>query len=89
VVNEAAASGLPLILSDRVGAAQDLVREGENGFVVPAADPIAAAAVLGRLAGDADLRHALGERSRELVAGWTYDVSVANFIAAVRDATAR
>jgi len=89
VVNEAAASGLPLILSDRVGAAQDLVREGENGFVVPAADPGAAAAALKRLAGEADFRHAFGERSRELVAGWTYNVSVENFVAAVRDATAR
>ena len=34
-VNEAAASGLPLLLSDRVGAAADLLRDGENGFLVP------------------------------------------------------
>ncbi len=31
VVNEAAACGLPLVLSDRVGAAHDLLRDGENG----------------------------------------------------------
>ena len=30
VVNEAAASGLPLILSDHVGAAPDLLRDGER-----------------------------------------------------------
>ena len=35
VVNEAMACGLPVITTDRVGAAVDLVREGENGFVVP------------------------------------------------------
>ncbi len=36
VVNEeAAASGLPLVLSDQVGAAADLLRAGENGFLVP------------------------------------------------------
>ncbi len=34
-VNEAAASGLPLVLSDRVGAAADLLRDGENGVLVP------------------------------------------------------
>ena len=34
VVNEAAACGLPLVLSDRVGAAHDLLRDGENGFLV-------------------------------------------------------
>ena len=36
VVNEAAACGLPLVLSDRVGAAHDLLRDGENGFLVDA-----------------------------------------------------
>ena len=35
VVNEAAACGLPLVLSDRVGAAHDLLRDGENGALVP------------------------------------------------------
>jgi glycosyltransferase involved in cell wall biosynthesis len=89
VVNEAAASGLPLVLSARVGAARDLVREGENGFVVPAADVEAAAAALERLAEDAEHRRAFGERSRELVTGWTYDASVKSFLAAVREATAR
>ena len=34
VVNEAAACGLPLVLSDRVGAAHDLLRDGENGVLV-------------------------------------------------------
>ena len=38
VVNEAAACGLPLVLSDRVGAAHDLLRDGENGALVPAGD---------------------------------------------------
>ena len=38
VVNEAAASGLPLVLSDRVGAAADLLRDGENGMLVPYGD---------------------------------------------------
>ena len=43
VVNEAAACGLPLVLSDRVGAAHDLLRDGENGVLVPAGDVRAAA----------------------------------------------
>jgi glycosyltransferase involved in cell wall biosynthesis len=89
VVNEAAASGLPLVLSDRVGAARDLVRDGENGFVVPAADVGAAAEALGQLVGDPDRRRMFGERSRELVSSWSYDASVENFLEAVRDATAR
>ncbi|MFL5950815.1 MAG: glycosyltransferase family 4 protein [Gaiellaceae bacterium] len=82
VVNEAAASGLPLVLSNRVGAARDLLRDGENGFFVPADDVSAAAAALTRLAGDAELRRCMGARSRELVRGWTYEASVEAFLAA-------
>jgi len=89
VVNEAAASGLPLVLSDRVGAAYDLLRDGENGFLVPAGDVAAAGAALGRLAADASLRRSAGARSRELVRDWGYEPSVENFLAAVREATAR
>jgi glycosyltransferase involved in cell wall biosynthesis len=89
VVNEAAASGLPLVLSDRVGAAYDLLRDGENGFLVPAGDERAAAEAIGRLASDPELRRRAGARSRELVADWGYEPSVEAFVAAVREATAR
>ena len=89
VVNEAAASGLPLVLSDRVGAARDLLRNGENGFLVPVDDVDATADALERLAADADLRRRMGERSRELVREWGYEPSVEAFVAAVREAAAR
>jgi glycosyltransferase involved in cell wall biosynthesis len=88
VVNEAAASGLPLVLSNRVGAAYDLLSDGENGYIVPAGDAEAAGAALRRLAEDAELRRRMGSRSRELVRGWGYEPSVENFVAAVRDASA-
>jgi glycosyltransferase involved in cell wall biosynthesis len=89
VVNEAAASGLPLLLSNRVGAAYDLLRDGENGVVVPAGDVAATAAALRRLADDHDFRIAAGARSRDLVRAWGYEPSVESFVAAVREATAR
>lgn len=88
VVNEAAACGLPLVLSDRVGAAHDLLRDGQNGTLVPAGDVAAAARALRDLAADGGLRLAQGARSRELVRGWGYGPSVAGFLAAVREAVA-
>ncbi len=88
VVNEAAACGLPLVLSERVGAARDLLRDGENGVLVPAEDVDAAADALARLAADPGLRESMGDRSRQLVRGFGYGPSVDNLLAAVREATA-
>jgi glycosyltransferase involved in cell wall biosynthesis len=88
VVNEAAACGLPLVLSDRVGAAHDLLVDGENGALVRAGDVDAAATALRRLAADPELRRAYGERSRELARDWGYGPSVEGFLAAVREAAA-
>ena len=86
VVNEAAACGLPLVLSDRVGAAHDLLRDGENGALVAAGDVAAAARALSVLAADPELRRAQSARSRELAADWGYGPSVAGFLEAVREA---
>jgi glycosyltransferase involved in cell wall biosynthesis len=88
VVNEAAACGLPLVLSDRVGAAHDLLVDGQNGFLVPAGDVDAAARALRALASDPAMRRAQGVRSRELVREWGYGPSVEGFLAAVREAAA-
>lgn len=90
VVNEAMACGLPLLLTERVGAAADLLRPGENGELVPAGDESALAASLVRLSRDPERRARYGRRSRELIAGWRYESSVERLVEllelAVRDA---
>ena len=88
VVNEAAASGLPLVLTDAVGAAADLLIPGENGELVRSGDIEMQASAIARLANDAELRARYGTRSRQLVAPWNYDSSVESFVAAIRDAKA-
>ncbi len=88
VVNEAAACGLPLVLSDQVGAAHDLLRDGENGMLVATGDVPAAAAAISVLAADPERRLAQGARSRELVRDWGYEPSVEAFVTAVREAIA-
>jgi glycosyltransferase involved in cell wall biosynthesis len=86
VVNEAAACGLPLVLSDQVGAAHDLLRRGENGALVAPGDVDATADALRALAADTELRRAQGARSRELARDWGYGPSVEGFLEAVREA---
>jgi glycosyltransferase involved in cell wall biosynthesis len=86
VVNEAAACGLPLVLSERVGAAYDLLRPGVNGARVPVGDVAAATVALTGLVSSPEARRLAGAASRDLVAGWGYDASVDAFVAAVRSA---
>jgi glycosyltransferase involved in cell wall biosynthesis len=83
-VNEAAACGLPLVLSDRVGAAHDLLEDGRNGMLVPADDAHAAADALEELVADPALRAAFGAASRERIRGWGYEPSIDNLVAVAR-----
>jgi glycosyltransferase involved in cell wall biosynthesis len=85
VVNEAAAFGLPLVLTAEVGASADLLRPGENGELVRAGDIDGQAQAIARL-GDDDLRQSYGSRSLELIEPWGYESSVETFVAAVRRA---
>jgi glycosyltransferase involved in cell wall biosynthesis len=86
VVNEAMNRALPVIASDAVGAASGgLVRDGRNGLIVPAGEPIALAAALRRLAGDPALRRRMGAAGREDVSAYTYDAWAAGFSRALAD----
>ena len=71
VVNEAMASGLPVLVSDRCGCAADLVQEGRNGFTF---DPYKVEQLAQRLsqlsAFQPSRLSALGEASRQIIAAW-------------------
>jgi glycosyltransferase involved in cell wall biosynthesis len=88
VVNEAAACGLPLVLTDAVGAAADLLVPCENGELVRSGDVDGQAKAIARLASDGALRTRYGQRSRELAAPWGYATSIESFVAAMRAAVA-
>jgi glycosyltransferase involved in cell wall biosynthesis len=72
VVNEAMASGLPVIVSERCGCAEDLVATGRNGFVF---DPSRKGELSDRLftvsAFDEKELSDMGRQSREIVAGYS------------------
>jgi glycosyltransferase involved in cell wall biosynthesis len=63
---EAGAAGLPLV-STRVGAISELVRDGETGFLIDPGDVKALTAVLRRLIEQPELRAAQGQRAALLV----------------------
>jgi glycosyltransferase involved in cell wall biosynthesis len=77
VVNEALACGCPVIASDQVGAAIDLVEDRLTGRIVPAGRPDALAdALRGPLP--------TGDPSRGAIEGWTYEFGVEQFLEALR-----
>ena len=69
VVNEAMASGLPVIVSDRCGCADDLVEDGINGYVFSAedADSLTKHMFTFDALSEVD-RRAMGRRSQEIIA---------------------
>lgn len=65
VLKEAAAAGRAVVTADVPGC-RDAVIAGETALLVPPRDPQALAAAMGRLAGDAGLRHRMGAAGRRL-----------------------
>lgn len=70
VVNEAFCCGLPAIVTEACGAAGDLVRDGETGYIVPVGDVDALADRLRRLASDPELLKTMGEKARARIREW-------------------
>ena len=69
VVYEAAACGLPVIVTENVGAA---IRDGEDGFVVPIRDAEALAEKLLYLYDRPAERRAMGQSARQYVSRYTW-----------------
>ena len=63
---EAMACGTPVVAS-RVGGFPDLIRDGENGFLVPSGDPAVLAAALEQVLDDPGLRARLGAECRRTI----------------------
>jgi len=70
VVNEAMASGLPVLVSNRCGCAADLVQEGKNGFTFDPCKPEQLAELMLKITAlDFPLTH-FGNESQRIIAGW-------------------
>ena len=69
-VNEAMACGRPVVVSDRVGCAPDLVGR-ETGFVVPAGDTGALRRRLETLVDDEELRCRMGRKAQAQIKDWS------------------
>ncbi len=75
ILVEAAASGKPLVTTDRPGC-RDIVKNGVNGFTIPAHDAGALARAVLRILDDRPLQCAMGRQSRALAVNGFSEKSV-------------
>jgi glycosyltransferase involved in cell wall biosynthesis len=66
VINEAMSMGLPIITTDNVGAAYDLVKENINGYIVKKGDINELYRALTRILDNEELRTIMGRNSRKI-----------------------
>lgn len=66
VINEAMSVGLPIVTTDAVGAAEDLVKNGFNGYVVKNGDVTELYLALKKILEDELLRKSMGQNSEKL-----------------------
>jgi glycosyltransferase involved in cell wall biosynthesis len=70
-VNEAMICGVPVIVSDRVGAGYDLVTEGETGFVYPSGDVDRLTQILRDAVSDREKLKRIGDAARRRMSKWS------------------
>jgi glycosyltransferase involved in cell wall biosynthesis len=83
VVNEVMNAGKPVVVSDGVGAARDLVPHGRTGCVFPVGDIGALAKHLRVLIEQPELRRRMGANARALVDEWGIDATVTGIRSAI------
>lgn len=83
VLNEAMLFGLPVLATNAVGAAPDLVHEGENGHIFDVGDASGLAKRLRYLAGNPETRQQFGAHSTAIVRRYSYDECVGGIRAAL------
>lgn len=71
VVNEAMASGLPVIVSNRCGCVEDLVREGENGFVFDPFQEESITQAMIRITRAGKQLSKMGKHSQQIIKAWS------------------
>ncbi len=86
-VVEALAVGCPVIATD-VGGVPEVVRDGENGLLVPPGDPAALGAAIARFFADSELRRRLRDAAPRSVEGYSEETVFATIEAELQQAVA-
>ena len=86
VVNEAMASGLPVLVSNMVGSAEDLVTEGVNGHTFDPNNEEELAILMSKVVSDEKERMKMGKKSLRMIGGHNTEIAAENLWKAVKAA---
>jgi glycosyltransferase involved in cell wall biosynthesis len=89
VVSEAMCCGCPVVASDRVGAAGDLVVPGRTGFIYPCGDTAALAGILKEVIADPTRLETLRQGALARMESWSPAQNIAATVEALQIAVAR
>jgi phosphatidylinositol alpha-mannosyltransferase len=88
ILLEAMAAGVPIVAS-RIPGFAAVVKDGEQGLLVPPRDGVALAEALKRLLSDAGMREAMGKASAQHARGWTWEEVSAKVLAFYEETDAK
>ena len=84
VLNEVMNAAKPVISTHEVGSAHDLVKHGDNGYLVETGNIDQIAAALQKILSNPKLAAAMGKRSLEIIGDWSYERDIEGLKAALR-----
>ena len=76
IVNEVMNAGVPVILSDDIGCAPDLITDGVEGCVYPVGDVQALVHALRRVLGTPDLAGTMGQNALRRIDAWSFEEDI-------------
>lgn len=89
VINEVMAAGIPVVVSNEIGAAPDLVQGRETGFVFPCGNLHELALAVRRLLADRPLRERMSANAVSLIRRWDVDECAAGIVNAALAVTGK
>jgi glycosyltransferase involved in cell wall biosynthesis len=72
IVNEVMCAGLPVVTTDALGCAPDLVKHGETGLLYRARDVAALADALQEIVSNPERGRAMGQAGKALISRWSF-----------------
>ncbi len=87
VINEVMNAGKPVLVSDKVGAGTDLVKDGVNGYVVKVGDISTLAKRLFEVVTHPELANQMGAESKRRISEWSYAKDASGLVDALRFVT--